>query len=82
MHIIEAAFDWSVNHLHLFAPSGSLPLSSGNRYWQVGEFHRLSGQEFNGHEFEETPGVGDRQGGQECCSPWGRKEADTTERLD
>ena len=35
----------------------------------------------NGHEFEWTPGVGDGQGGLVCCSPWGRKESDTTERL-
>ena len=26
-------------------------------------------------------GVGDGQGGLECCSPWSRKESDTTERL-
>ena len=26
-------------------------------------------------------GVGDGQGGLACCSPWGRKESDTTERL-
>ena len=25
----------------------------------------------NGHEFEWTPGVGDRQGGLECCDSWG-----------
>ena len=42
----------------------------------VGWHHRL-----NGHEFEWTPGVGDGQGGLVCCSPWGRKESDTTERL-
>ena len=35
----------------------------------------------NGHEFEEAPGVGDRQGSLVCCSPWGCKESDTTERL-
>ena len=35
----------------------------------------------NGHEFEYTPGVGDGQGGLECCSPWGRKELDMTEQL-
>ena len=35
----------------------------------------------NGHEFEQAPGVGDGQGSLECCSPWGRKESDTTERL-
>ena len=35
----------------------------------------------DGHEFEWTPGVGDGQGSLACCSPWGRKESDTTERL-
>ena len=42
----------------------------------VGRHHRL-----DGHAFELTPGVGDRQGSLACCSPWGRKESDTTERL-
>ena len=37
--------------------------------------------QLNGHEFEQTPGVGDGQGGLACCSPWGCKELDTTERL-
>ena len=36
----------------------------------------------NGHEFEQAPGVGDGQGRLACCAPWGRKESDTTERLD
>ena len=35
----------------------------------------------NGHEFQQAPGVGDGQGGLVCCSPWGRKESDTTEWL-
>ena len=35
----------------------------------------------NGHEFEQTLGVGDRQGGLVCCSPWGYKELETTEWL-
>ena len=35
----------------------------------------------NGHEFGWTPGVGDGQGGLECCDSWGRKESDTTEWL-
>ena len=35
----------------------------------------------DGCEFERTPGVGDGQGGLACCSSWGRKESDTTERL-
>ena len=30
---------------------------------------------------EQTPGVGDGQGSLVCCSPWGHKESDTTERL-
>ena len=42
----------------------------------VGWPHRL-----NGHGFEKAPGVGNGQGGLACCSPWGRKEADTTEQL-
>ena len=32
-----------------------------------------------GHESEQAPGVGDRQGSLTCCSPWGHKESDTTE---
>ena len=35
----------------------------------------------NGHEFEQAPGVDDGQGSLACCSPWGHKESDTTERL-
>ena len=38
-------------------------------------------QQLNGHEFEQAPGVGDGQGRLACCSPWGRKELETTERL-
>ena len=40
----------------------------------VGWHHRL-----NGHKFEQAPGVGDGQGSLACCSPWGRKELDSTE---
>ena len=35
----------------------------------------------NGHEFEQTLGVGDGQGSLACCSPLGLKESDMTERL-
>ena len=41
----------------------------------VGWHHRL-----DGHEFEQAPGVGDVQGSLACCSPWGPKETNTTER--
>ena len=42
----------------------------------VGWHHLL-----DGHEFEQAPGVGDGQGSLVCCSPWGCKESDMTERL-
>ena len=42
----------------------------------VGWHHRL-----NEHEFEQAPGDGEGQGSLECCSPWGRKESDTSEQL-
>ena len=35
----------------------------------------------NRHEFEQALGDGDGQGSLVCCSPWGCKESDTTERL-
>ena len=42
----------------------------------VGWYHQL-----DRHEFEQTPGIGDGQASLVCCSPWGRKESDTTEQL-
>ena len=40
----------------------------------AGWHHGLSG-----HEFEQTLGDSEGQGSLVCCSPWGRKESDTTE---
>ena len=37
--------------------------------------------QLNGHESEQTPGDSEGQGSLVCCSPWGRKESDMTERL-
>ena len=37
--------------------------------------------QLGGCEFEQAPGAGDGQGSLACCSPWGLKESDTTERL-
>ena len=37
--------------------------------------------QLDGHGFEQAPGVGDGQGSLACCSPWGCKELDWTERL-
>ena len=42
----------------------------------VGWHHRL-----NGHESEQSPGVGGGQGRVACCRPWGCKASDTTEQL-
>ena len=42
----------------------------------VGWDHQL-----DGHEFEQVLGVGDGQEGLVCCSPWGHKESNMTERL-
>ena len=41
-----------------------------------GWHHRL-----DGHEFEQAAEVGDGQRSLACCSPWGHKELDTSERL-
>ena len=38
-------------------------------------------QRLHGHEFEQTLGDGEGQGGLACCRPRGCKELDTTERL-
>ena len=42
----------------------------------AGWHHQLDGRGFGW-----TLGVGDEQGGLACCNSWGRKELDTTERL-
>ena len=42
----------------------------------AGWHHRL-----NKHDFEQALGDGEGQGSLVCCSPWGRKESDTTWQL-
>ena len=42
----------------------------------VGWHHRL-----NGYEFEQTLGYSEGQGSLACCSQWGCKDLDMTERL-
>ena len=37
--------------------------------------------QFKGYEFKRAPGVDDGQGSLVCCSLWGHKESDMTERL-
>ena len=70
---------------HLMQRTDSLEKTDAGRDWgqeeqgmtedeMAGWHHRL-----NRREFEQAPGVGDGQGGLECCSPWGHKELDMTE---
>ena len=42
----------------------------------IGWHYQLSGD-----KFEKTPRGSEGQGSLACCSPWGRKELDTTEQL-
>ena len=65
--------------------TGKDPDAGKERRWEekgttedemVGWHHRLNGQ-----EFEQAPGVGDRQGSLACCSSWGHKESNMTEWL-
>ena len=73
----------SLGHLMKRADSLEKTLMLGKTGWKekgaaedemVGWHHQIDGQ-----EFEQVLGVGDGQGGLACCSPWGRKESDTTE---
>ena len=64
----------------------SLRLLSWAAYCLVSQLFHLycpffSSLILNGHGFGWTLGVGDGQGGLACCGSWGRKESDTTERL-
>ena len=70
---------------HLMQKSDSLEKTlmlgkiEGKRRWQ----DEMAGWHYwlKEHEFEQAPEVGDGQGSLACCSPWGRKESDTTEQL-
>ena len=42
----------------------------------IGWHHQL-----NGHEFKEIPGHSEGQGGLTCCTLWGYKELNMTQRL-
>ena len=41
----------------------------------------LDGITVSEHELGQILGDGEGEGGLACCSPWGRKESDTIERL-
>ena len=47
----------------------------GSFFWRVmARWHHR----YSGHELGQTLGDGEGQEGLVCCSPWGRKESDTT----
>ena len=66
---------WRVNSLEKTVLPGNTEgkRRRERRRMRVGWHHWL-----NGHEFEQTLGVGDGQGSLVCCSLWGRKEPDMT----
>ena len=52
-----------------------MPVEKGKTLDEMlGWYHQL-----DGHKSEQALGVGDGQGSLGYCSPWGRKELDTTE---
>ena len=66
--------------LALFSP----PFYFTSEYSQFTNSLQFTGVEhhlLNGHELEQASGDGDGQGSLVCCSPWGGKESDRTERL-
>ena len=53
----------------------------GRRRWRRQRMRWLDGLIDDAHGFGWTRGAGDGQGGLVSCGSWGRKESDTTERL-
>ena len=52
-----------------------------NEKWMTEDEMVKCHHQLNGHEFLQTVGAGDGQGGLMCCSSRGHKKLDTTERL-
>ena len=73
-HLIRRA-DWLEKTLMLGKTEGSRKRGATENE-VVGWYHWL-----NGPDFEQTLGDSEGQGSLACCSPWGCKELDTTERL-
>ena len=91
LNILWKDWCWSWSWLTLWPPDvknwliGKDPDAGKDWRWEetgmtedemVGWHHWL-----NGHEFEQSLGVGDGQGSLACYSPWDRKESDTTKWL-
>ena len=87
-HWKDWCWNWNSNTLATWCGK----LTHWKRHWcwerlKAGEERDNKGEmagwhhQLDGHEFEQAPGAGDGQGGLGCCSPWDRKESDTTEWL-
>ena len=63
---------WELTTRHRNKSTSALKINCGRFGWHHG---------LNGHEFGRVPRVGDGQGRLVCCSPWGGKESDMTDRL-
>ena len=72
---------------HLMQRVDSLEDPDAGRDWEQEEKEMTEGemvgwhQQFSGDEFVRAPGDSEGQGSLACCSPWGHKESDMTERL-
>ena len=71
--------------VHLMQRGDSLEKTDAEKHWRQEEKEMPEDEMvrwhhwFNGHEFEQAPGVDDGQGSLMCCGLWGRKESDTAE---
>ena len=71
--------------VHLMQRADSLEKTDAEKHWRQEEKEMPEDEMvrwhhwFNGHEFEQAPGVDDGQGSLMCCGLWGRKESDTAE---
>ena len=71
---------------HLMRRTDSLEKTDAGKDWRqeekgTTEDEMVGRHHHNGHEFEQSSGVGDEQGSLVCCSLWGHKELDMNELL-
>ena len=71
---------------HLIWRVDSLEKTDAGKDWRqeekgTTEDEMVGRHHHNGHEFEQSSGVGDEQGSLVCCSLWGHKELDMNELL-
>ena len=79
----EASVFWSSNaNRRLIGKVPSAGKDRGQKEKRASE-DKMTGRhhQCNGHELGETPGGGEGQGGQGCCSPWSHKESEATRGL-